>query len=103
MQRNQSDHETGIEDICPGEAVAAERGSYSQLIKTTGHGEIAINNALIANMELSPLYLNLGYHPHFWFDVSNVDEVRLEGDKTIQVMEWIAKMRADWDLVYRAL
>ena len=41
--------------------------------------EIAINNAPIANTELSPFYLNLGYHPHFWLDVPNFDEVRLEG------------------------
>ena len=65
--------------------------------------EIAINNAPIANTELSPFYLNLGYHPHFWFDVPNFDEVRLEGDKTIQVKDWIAKMRANWALVYGAL
>ena len=65
--------------------------------------QIAINNAPIANTELSPLYLNLGYHPHFWFDLSNFDEVKLECDKTIQVRDWIAKMRADWSLVYRAL
>ena len=31
--------------------------------------EFAINNAPNANTELSPFYLNLGYHPHFWFDV----------------------------------
>ena len=37
--------------------------------------EIAINNAPIANTELNPIYLNLGYHPHFWFDVPNFDEV----------------------------
>ena len=61
--------------------------------------EMAINNALIANMELSHFYMNLGYHPYFWFDVPNFDEVRLEGDKTIQVIDCIKKMRADWDLV----
>ena len=65
--------------------------------------EIAINNAPIANTELSHFYLNLGYHHHFWFDVPNLDEVRLEGDKTIQVNDWIAKMVADWALVFRAL
>ena len=27
--------------------------------------EIAINNAQIADTELSPYYLNLGYHPQF--------------------------------------
>ena len=64
--------------------------------------EIAINNAPIANTELSPFYLNLGYHPHFWLDVQHFDEVRLEGDKTIQVRDWIDKIRAEWDLVYRA-
>ena len=42
--------------------------------------EIAINNAPIANTELSAFYLNLGYHPHFWLDVSNFDEVRLGYD-----------------------
>ena len=65
--------------------------------------EIAINNAPIANTELSPFYLNLGYQPHFWLDVQNFDEVRLEGDKTIPVQDWIKKLRADLDLVYRAL
>ena len=49
--------------------------------------EIAINNAPIANTELSPFHLNLGYHPHFWFDVPNFDDVRLEGDKTIQLRD----------------
>ena len=65
--------------------------------------EIAIKNAPIAKTESIPFYLNLGYHPHFWFDVPNIDEVKLEGDKTIKVKDWIAKVRADWDLVYRAL
>ena len=57
--------------------------------------EIAINNAPVANTELSPFSLNLGYHPHFWFDVTKLDEARLEGDKTIQVRDWIANMPAD--------
>ena len=61
--------------------------------------EIAINNAPIANTELSPFYLNLGYHPYFCFDVPNFDEVRLEGDKTIHVKDWIAKMLAYLDPV----
>ena len=65
--------------------------------------EIAINNAPIANTGLSPFYLNLVYHPHFWFVVPNFDEVRVEGENTIQMKYWIAKMRADLDLVYRAL
>ena len=41
--------------------------------------------------------------PNFWFDVPKVDEAILECDKTIQLMDWIAKMRADLSLVYRAL
>ena len=65
--------------------------------------ETAINNAPIANTELSHFYLNLGYHPHFWFDVPNFDEVRLECAQTIQVRDWIKKMRAYCDIVYRAL
>ena len=65
--------------------------------------EIAINNAPFANTELRPFYLNLGYHHHFWFDVLKVDEASLEGDNTIQVKDWIARMHADWSLVYRAL
>ena len=65
--------------------------------------EIVINNAPIANTELSPFYMILGYHTHFWFDVPNFDEVRLEGYKTIHVRDWIKKMRPDWDHVYRAL
>ena len=65
--------------------------------------EIAINNAPFANTELSPFYLNLGYHHHFWFDVPKFDEASLEGDNTIQVNYWIEQMRADWSLVYRAL
>ena len=47
--------------------------------------------------------MNLEYHHHFWFDVLKVDEASLEGDDIIQVNEWIAKMHADWSLVYRAL
>ena len=65
--------------------------------------EIAINNAPIAKTELSTFYLNFGYHPHLWFDVRNFAEARLEGDKTIQVKDRIAKLRADWLLVYLAL
>ena len=65
--------------------------------------ESAINNAPIANTELSPFYLNFGYHPHLWFDVRNIAEARSEGDKTIQVKDRIAKLRADWSHVYLAL
>ena len=65
--------------------------------------EITINNAPTENTESSHFYLNLGYHPNFWFDVPNVDKARLKGDKTIQVNDRIAKMRADWSLVYSAL
>ena len=78
-------------------------GSTLNWVRLLDMVEIAINNAPIANTELSPFYLNLGHHPNFWFDVPNFDEVRSEGDNTIQVKGWIAKMQADWDLVYRAL
>ena len=80
-----------------------DMGSTANLLRLLGMVEIAINNAPFANTELSPFYLNLGYHHHFWFDVLKVDEASLEGDNAIQVNEWIAKMRADWSLVYRAL
>ena len=59
----------------------------TNLVRLLDMVEIAINNAPIANTELIPFYLNLGYHPHFWFDVPNFDEVRQEGDKTIQVKD----------------
>ena len=39
--------------------------------------DIAINNAPIADTELSPDYLNLGYHPQFLFDVPKFNEYRL--------------------------
>ena len=60
-------------------------GPTPNWVRLQGMVEIAINNAPIANTELSPFYLNLGYHLHFRFDVPNFDEVRLEGDKPIQV------------------
>ena len=100
---NQSYHETSIDDSFPGDAAGAECGPTTNWLRLLDMVEMAINNAPIANTELSHFYLNLGYHPHSWFDFQNFDEVRLEGDKTIQVKDWIANMRADWDLVYRAL
>ena len=106
---NHSDNETGIEDSGPDEAAAAELVGKQQIgptpnwLRLLDMVEITINNAQIANTELSPFYLNLRYHHHFWFDVPNLHEVRLEGDKTIHVRDWIKKMRADWNLVYRAL
>ena len=65
--------------------------------------EIAINNAPIATTELNPFYLNICHLPHLWFDVRNFAEARLEGDETIQVKDRIAKLGADWSLVYHAL
>ena len=65
--------------------------------------EIAINNAHIADTELSPFYLNLGYHPQFFFDIPNLDEDRLRGEQTISIKEWMKKLRADWSFVFRAL
>ena len=78
-------------------------GLTSNQLRLLDMVEIAINNAPIAKTELSPFYLNLGYHPYFWFNVPNFNEARFEGDKTIQVNDWIAKMQADWSLLYRAL
>ena len=75
----------------------------TNLLRLLDMVEIAINNAPFVNTELSPFYLNLGYHHHFWFDVPKFDEATLKGDKTIQVNDCIAKMRADWSLVYTAL
>ena len=34
--------------------------------------EIAINNAPIADTELSQFYLNLGYNPQFFFDITDL-------------------------------
>ena len=78
-------------------------GTYPNWLRLLDMVEIVINNAPIANTELSLFYLTFGYHPRFWFDVRNFDEIRLEGDKTIQVRDWINKIRANWDMVYRAL
>ena len=65
--------------------------------------EIAINNAPIADTELSPYYLNLGYHPQFFFDVPNFDEERLPGQENLTIKDWIKQLRSDWSFVFRAL
>ena len=59
----------------------ANVGPTPNLLRLLDMVDIAINNAPIANTELSLFYLNLGYHPHFWFDVPNFDELRLQCDK----------------------
>ena len=64
---------------------------------------IAINNAPIADTELSPFYLNLGYHPQFFFDIPDLDEERLRGEQTISIKEWVKNLRSDWAFVFRAL
>ena len=35
--------------------------------------EIAISNATIADTELRPFYLKLGYHPQFFFDIPDLN------------------------------
>ena len=65
--------------------------------------EIAINNAPIADTELSPVYLNLRYHPQFFFDIPDFDEERLRGEQTISINEWMNKFRDDWSFVFLAL
>ena len=67
-------------------------GPANNLLRLLYMVEIAINNSPIVNTKLSHFYLNLGYHPHFRFAVPNFDEIRLEGDMTIQVRDWIKKM-----------
>ena len=54
-------------------------GSFSNWLRLLDFVEIAINNAPIANTELIPFYPNLGYHPHFFFDIPNFEQDRLQG------------------------
>ena len=56
--------------------------------------EIAINNATIADKELSQYYLNLGYHPQFFFDVPNFVEERLPGQENPTIKDWIKQLRS---------
>ena len=50
----------------------------------------AVPKSRLRTSELSPFYLNFGYHQHFWLYVQNFDGARLECDKTFQVKDWIA-------------
>ena len=49
--------------------------------------EIAINGAPIANTEYSPFYLNLGYHPVFWWDLPDRQEPG-SGTRKVAVRVW---------------
>ena len=66
------------------EATAAPSTNWIRLLDLV---EIAINNAPIADTELSPFYLNLGYHQRFFFDIPDLDEERLRGEQTISIKE----------------
>ena len=65
--------------------------------------EIAINDAPIADAELSPFYINLEYHPQFSFDIHDIDEERLIGQQTISIKECLKKLRSDFYFVFRVL
>ena len=78
-------------------------GTFPNWLRLLDFVEIAINNAPIANTELSPFYLNLGYHPHFFFDIPNFEEDRLQGENTHTIKEWLKQLKSDWSFVFRAL
>ena len=65
--------------------------------------EMAINNATVADTELSPFYLNLRYHPPFFFDIPGTDDERLRWEQTISIKELVMKLRSNWSFVFRAL
>ena len=66
----------------PSVAVPANQSRAPIWLRLLNLVEITINKAPIADTELSPYYLNLGYHPQFFFDVPNFDEERLRDRRT---------------------
>ena len=63
--------------------------------------EIAINGAPIANSEYSPLYLNFGYLPVFWWDLTDRQEPGPVARKEA-VRGMVHRMNDDWRMVREA-
>ena len=63
--------------------------------------EIAINSAPIANTEYSHYYLNVGYHPIFWWDYPDQELMTEQGERQ-PVDLYIKTMKLAWKEVRKA-
>ena len=88
---HQPDHEAGAADNCVGQVAATFRSCTRQptadtkLAAITDSGGDRDQQRPIADTELSPYYLNLGYHPQFFFNVPDFDEERLPGQENLKI------------------
>jgi hypothetical protein len=67
--------------------------------------EIAINSAPLAGTELSPFYLNLGYHPTFFFDLPfTARNIPLDLEPAERpIGQFLHQLRQDWHQVKTVL
>ena len=63
------------------------------------HAEMAMNNAALPGTDLTPFYLNAGYHPCFEADVFSMHAARNEQEE--DVTQFSARLHRDWLVTYK--